>query len=99
MRKYVASAKGMNILFSVVRTYIHMWMYRYVGVGDNEEVQLFYYFVESQRNPAQDPLLLWIPAGPGCSGQIVFFFESGTHLSHPLNWLFYLNNVIFCTPT
>ncbi|PRQ37046.1 putative peptidase S10, serine carboxypeptidase, alpha/Beta hydrolase [Rosa chinensis] len=49
----------------------------YVGVGDNEEVQLFYYFVESQRTPAQDPLLLWIPAGPGCSGQIVLFFESG----------------------
>ncbi|PRQ37045.1 putative peptidase S10, serine carboxypeptidase, alpha/Beta hydrolase [Rosa chinensis] len=49
----------------------------YIGVGDNEEVQLFYVFVESERAPADDPLLLWFNGGPGCSGLAGFFFESG----------------------
>uniref|UniRef100_A0A5B7AEW3 Putative serine carboxypeptidase-like 18 n=2 Tax=Davidia involucrata TaxID=16924 RepID=A0A5B7AEW3_DAVIN len=52
----------------------------YVGVGESEEVQLFYYFVESQRTPAQDPLMLWLTGGPGCSGLSALVYESG-----PLN--------------
>jgi hypothetical protein len=51
---------------------------RYIGVGDSEDVQLFYYFVESQRSPAQDPVLLWLTGGPGCSTLLAFFYESGT---------------------
>ncbi|XP_028084255.1 serine carboxypeptidase-like 18 isoform X3 [Camellia sinensis] len=42
-----------------------------------DDVQLFYYFVESQRNPAQDPLMLWLTGGPGCSCLTAFFYESG----------------------
>ncbi|XP_050375360.1 serine carboxypeptidase-like 13 [Argentina anserina] len=49
----------------------------YIGVGDNEEVQLYYLFVESEGAPADDPLLLWFNGGPGCSGLAGFFFESG----------------------
>ncbi|XP_027344942.1 serine carboxypeptidase-like 7 [Abrus precatorius] len=49
----------------------------YVGVDEREEVQLFYYFVESERSPMNDPLLLWLIGGPGCSGLSGFLYENG----------------------
>ncbi|KAK4275732.1 hypothetical protein QN277_018765 [Acacia crassicarpa] len=49
----------------------------YIGVGQEEEVQLFYLFVESQRNPSKDPILLWFVGGPGCSALSAFLFENG----------------------
>ncbi|KAL4586250.1 hypothetical protein LXL04_010885 [Taraxacum kok-saghyz] len=49
----------------------------YVGVGKDEEVQLFYYFAESQRNPQKDPLLLYLSGGPGNSGLIAFLYQIG----------------------
>ncbi|KAL0383171.1 UNVERIFIED_CONTAM: Serine carboxypeptidase-like 18 [Sesamum calycinum] len=50
----------------------------YVGVGEDEKVQLFYYFFESESNPEEDPFILWLTGGPGCSGLSTILMEIGT---------------------
>ncbi|PIA63204.1 hypothetical protein AQUCO_00200904v1 [Aquilegia coerulea] len=49
----------------------------YVGVDEYDDAQYFYYFVKSERNPSEDPLILWFDGGPGCSALCGFAFEIG----------------------
>ncbi|KAI0525276.1 hypothetical protein KFK09_004669 [Dendrobium nobile] len=39
----------------------------YVTMNEKSGAELFYYLVESERSPSEDPLLLWLVGGPGCS--------------------------------
>ena len=37
----------------------------------------FFWFFESQRAPKNDPVLLWMTGGPGCSSEVALFGENG----------------------
>ncbi|KAK1257622.1 Serine carboxypeptidase-like 7 [Acorus gramineus] len=66
----------------------------YTGVEEGDDVQLFYYFIKSDRNPKEDPLIAWISGGPYCSvlsGPLRFDIkeykgELPTLVSHPYSW-------------
>ena len=51
--------------------------YRYVEVDESNGVHLFYYFVRSERSPGDDPLMLWLTGGPGCSVLTALAYEIG----------------------
>ncbi|ELT98396.1 hypothetical protein CAPTEDRAFT_196707 [Capitella teleta] len=53
----------------------------YLDAGDGK--QFFYWFVESERDPANDPMVLWLNGGPGCSSLTGFLVEQGPWRATP----------------
>ncbi|XP_022149961.1 serine carboxypeptidase 1-like isoform X2 [Momordica charantia] len=50
----------------------------YINLDENSTgKKLFYYFVASERSPAEDPVVLWLNGGPGCSSFDAFVYEHG----------------------
>ncbi|ESQ37037.1 hypothetical protein EUTSA_v10002783mg [Eutrema salsugineum] len=49
----------------------------YVSVGESGDVEFFYFFVKSERNPKTDPLMIWLTGGPGCSSICGLLFANG----------------------
>jgi len=54
----------------------------YLSANDGQK-QLFYWFVQSQNNPATDPVVLWLNGGPGCSSFDGFVYEHGPFTFQP----------------
>ncbi|KAK1278802.1 Serine carboxypeptidase-like 6 [Acorus gramineus] len=79
---------------------------RYIGVDEERDAQLFYYFIKSERSPDEDPLLVWISGGPGCSVFSAVAYEIGplhfdvkeykgelpTLVRHPYSWTKWLDD-------
>ena len=74
----------------------------YLDAGNGRH--LFYWFVESERDPSNDPVILWLNGGPGCSSLLGNLAELGpfkvnkndtkTLLMNDYRWNL-RNNIIF----
>jgi serine carboxypeptidase-like clade 4 len=45
--------------------------------------RMFYFFFESRGNKTEDPLVLWMTGGPGCSSELAVFAENGPFVIDP----------------
>ena len=55
-------------------------------VDGTRDAHLFYWYFESRENPDDDPFVLWLTGGPGCSSQIALFEELGPYEIDPNNY-------------
>ncbi len=68
----------------------------YITIDAKTDANLFYWFFPSQSQPTQDPLVLWMTGGPGCSGELALFFENGPYtVDAEVALRFFCYNIVF----
>ncbi|CAI9091163.1 OLC1v1026115C1 [Oldenlandia corymbosa var. corymbosa] len=48
----------------------------YYKIEHSHAARMFYFFFES-RNSKDDPVVIWLTGGPGCSSELALFYENG----------------------
>ncbi|KAG8380547.1 hypothetical protein BUALT_Bualt06G0027000 [Buddleja alternifolia] len=48
----------------------------YYKIQHSHGARMFYFFFES-RNSTEDPVVIWLTGGPGCSSEMALFYENG----------------------
>ncbi|KAK8574529.1 hypothetical protein V6N13_034210 [Hibiscus sabdariffa] len=48
----------------------------YYKLPNSHDARMFYFFFES-RNSKEDPVVIWLTGGPGCSSELALFYENG----------------------
>ncbi|XP_002523707.2 serine carboxypeptidase-like [Ricinus communis] len=57
----------------------------YFKLPHTKAARMFYFFFES-RNNKNDPVVIWLTGGPGCSSELALFYENGPyHLSNNMS--------------
>ncbi|KAE8767257.1 Histidine kinase 5 [Hordeum vulgare] len=49
----------------------------YYCLPTTHDARLFYFFFESRRHKKEDPVVIWLTGGPGCSSELALFYENG----------------------
>ena len=68
--------------------YSHQW---YSGYLNFSKSSYHYVFFDSQHDPDNDPLILWLNGGPGCSSLIGMVYENGPFIFEPNTTMLKLN--------
>eukprot|EP00878_Enallax_costatus_P000305 GHUV01000378.1.p1 GENE.GHUV01000378.1~~GHUV01000378.1.p1 ORF type:complete len:521 (+),score=122.91 GHUV01000378.1:129-1565(+) len=55
----------------------------YFKLNRTYDAHMFYFYYESRNKGPNDPVILWMTGGPGCSSEIAIFYENGPYtLTH-----------------
>ncbi|KAL0436384.1 UNVERIFIED_CONTAM: Serine carboxypeptidase-like 47 [Sesamum radiatum] len=49
----------------------------YYRLPHTKGARMFYFFFESRKKNINDPVVLWLTGGPGCSSSLALFYENG----------------------
>lgn len=51
----------------------------YFKLNRTMDAHMFYFYFESRSQKPDDPLVLWMTGGPGCSSELAVFYENGPY--------------------